>query len=1345
MAGYDREAMEEGALVDRRFEVEGLARAGGMGSVFRARDRESGERVALKIAHPIAQQHAERFAREASVLAELRHPGIVRYVAHGRTEAGEMYLAMEWLEGEDLAQRLAHEGLGVDDSVKLVTRIGETLAAAHERGVVHRDLKPSNLFLPEGDVARAKLLDFGIVRVIADDDRSTQTGMVLGTIGYMAPEQARGSPDVDARADVFALGCVLFECLTGRPAFTGRDVLAVQAKILLEEAPRVDELRDDVPTALCDLVARMLAKDPERRPPNANALVEALREIAKGHGTLRPQASERRPGLTTGEQRLLCVILLSPSRPTPPVHAAAPTLASDTFGASISVLRAAAKPFGGRVEVLADGSVVVTLEGTSAATDQAARAARCALALRAVVPDVPIAIATGRGDASSRFPFGEVIDRAVHVLRVAEARTGANGQAPIEVDELTAGLLDARFDVRLRGAGSSRSAELVAVRDGSPAARTLLGKPTPFVGRTRELGMLEAIFDECVAEGLAQAVLVEAPAGVGKTRLAFELVQRLLARDQSIAVWTGRGDPMSVGSPFGLVRQAVRGALGIDPGDALPLKQAKLRARLSRRAEGRTLERLLEFVGELLDVPTPHDPGLQLRAARQEPVLMGDQMRRAFEDWLSLECEARPVLLVLEDLHWGDLPSVQFVDGALRQLDQVLSGKPFMVLALARPEVHGLFPGLWSDRKLTRMALGELTRKASERLVRHVLGDEVPESRVTRIVEHAAGNAFYLEEVIRAEADQTQEHLPPTVLAMVQARLEGLPPEARRVLRAAAVFGQQFWRAGVKALLRDLTESEIAEHLDDLARRELVVRRSSDASPRQSIPPPASFRPEGRPEGRSEAEWIFRHALVREAAYGMLVDRDRALGHRLAAEWLEKQEAQLEIQPVVLAEHFERGGSPERAARWFRRAAEEALEGNDFDAVVARAERGIECGRDLDSLGPLRLLQAEGHRWKGQLPQAERFAYDALQSISPDDLRWYDAAGELAVSASLRGSNERLVEVGELLRTVPLRADMLGAQIIAFSRAATWLMLLGYSKEAASDVRPLGLGEALCARIDEAAALLPEKEPAVVARVHYTQATRALVAGDLGEYLRLSEAAAAEFERAGIVRSLNVQRRNIGIALVQLGAWAEAERVFRLLLEEASRMHIGTLGAEVEHWLGVALARQGDLDEARAVEERAISHAVGHGARWIEGGARACLASMLLQCGLPADAEREARRAVDVSENSPAVRAFALAALSEICLARGAAEEALAVSGASITLLGKVGGIEEGEALARVVHAEALRALGRDEGARAAAIEARARLLARAAKIADVELRRSMLERVPVHARTMALAEVATS
>jgi serine/threonine protein kinase len=181
-----------------------------MGTVYRALDRLSGAPVALKLPNAA---HARALA-EADALAALDHPAIVRLVAHGFTDDGNPFLAMEWLEGEDLAARLERSPLGAADAL-LGARVAGALAAAHAAGMVHRDLKPSNLFLVGGEVAAAKLVDFGIARAPRAGTRLTATGMLIGTPGYMAPEQARGDREIGPATDLFALGAVLFECLAG--------------------------------------------------------------------------------------------------------------------------------------------------------------------------------------------------------------------------------------------------------------------------------------------------------------------------------------------------------------------------------------------------------------------------------------------------------------------------------------------------------------------------------------------------------------------------------------------------------------------------------------------------------------------------------------------------------------------------------------------------------------------------------------------------------------------------------------------------------------------------------------------------------------------------------------------------------------------------------------------------------------------------------------------------------------------------------------------------------------------------------------------------------------------------
>src|ERR1041384_7781788 len=171
--------------LDDRFELEQSIGAGGMGTVFRARDSISGDTVAVKILADGQGHLAERFAREVTVLAALSHPGIVRYIAHGVTSSGKLFLAMEWVDGEVLRTRLARGPPPVVDSVPLPPRVAEALGVAHARGIVHRDLKPSNLMLPAGRVDRVKLLDFGIAQR-EGKTQLTQTGILLGTAGYIA-------------------------------------------------------------------------------------------------------------------------------------------------------------------------------------------------------------------------------------------------------------------------------------------------------------------------------------------------------------------------------------------------------------------------------------------------------------------------------------------------------------------------------------------------------------------------------------------------------------------------------------------------------------------------------------------------------------------------------------------------------------------------------------------------------------------------------------------------------------------------------------------------------------------------------------------------------------------------------------------------------------------------------------------------------------------------------------------------------------------------------------------------------------------------------------------------------
>jgi serine/threonine protein kinase len=267
-------------VIAGRFEIDRLAGSGGMGAVYRAWDRETGAVVALKVISAGGSGGAERFSREAQLLSSLDHAGIVRFVAQGATERGEPYLAMEWLEGKSLQERLAGGVLQFPETLRLGVRMCEILAMAHDQGIVHRDLKPGNVFLVDGSIDRIKLLDFGIAHVKDATQALTATDSSLGTPGYMPPEQIRSARNVDARADLYALGAVLFRCLTGVRPFEGETALELLLKLTMEPTPRLSSLRPDAPADLDELVARLLAKEPAERPATARETGKALAAIS---------------------------------------------------------------------------------------------------------------------------------------------------------------------------------------------------------------------------------------------------------------------------------------------------------------------------------------------------------------------------------------------------------------------------------------------------------------------------------------------------------------------------------------------------------------------------------------------------------------------------------------------------------------------------------------------------------------------------------------------------------------------------------------------------------------------------------------------------------------------------------------------------------------------------------------------------------------------------------------------------------------------------------------------------------------------------------------------------------
>jgi tetratricopeptide (TPR) repeat protein len=916
---------------------------------------------------------------------------------------------------------------------------------------------------------------------------------------------------------------------------------------------------------------------------------------------------------------------------------------------------------------------VATIPGSGSAFDQAATAARAALAMQGYDADAPIAVATGSAEVEGRWPVGEAIDRAVALI-------GEPGR--VRVDELTAGLVGPRFRIARDAHGLS----LVGPADDSDEPPLLLGRPSPFVGREWELGWLAETFEECVREETAHVALVTGEPGIGKSRLLVELLARLAAR---AVVLRGRADPVRAGAPFSVLGDAVRRAAGIRDADPPDVRRRSLRARVERSGAGEAA-RVTTFLGELSASPFPDDESPFLRAARADPIVMSDQIRRAFEDWLGAEAE-RPVILALEDLQWADLPSVRVVASALR----TLRSRPLLVLGFARPGVHDVFPGLWAEAGLAELRLEGLSRANAEAIAHAALREGTDAARVAEIALRADGNPLTLEELVRVEAQGPRAAGAQTVRAMMRARLEAEDARARRGLRAASVFGSTFPGAGVAALLAE-SEDRVESLLADLASRELLVRRADG--------------------------WGFRHDLVREAAAEMLTDEDARLGHRLAAEWLL---AAGETDALRLAEHFERGGEGRRAVPQLLAAARQALEANDLEAAVRRADRGLACGAEGAERGGLLLAQAEAHKWQGRQVEMLRCASEAASLLAPGSAPWCAAIAEVANASMRLGDPDRIVEVTRALFEIE-RPDPLEAWVVAAARTGQALLYAGRHDALAG----------LALRLEAVVTSVADLGPFARARLSFLRGARALVAGDLETFLSRMADAIAHSEAAGDRRGASMARAERGYGLLQGGCDEEAARELGLALEGARRIGLAHVVAHAENNLGLVALRRGDLSEAHALEERAMEAYRAQGNRRAEGGCRTYMAEIDLLAGDHQRAEREARVAVDLLGTAP-LGALALATLARVLAAAERGAEALVPAREAMRRLETLGRLEEGEAVVRLALAEALAAAGDKEAAAETLASGRAWLLARAEGIEDPELRARFLERVPEHARIL--------
>jgi len=909
---------------------------GGMGEVFKAYDERLDRWVALKRVSPQRSRDAaqrERLLREARASARLSHPAIVQVFDLVRANGADCII-MELVEGTPLSLLLRQGPLKPARAVALAREIAAALGAAHACGIVHRDLKTENVMVtPDG---HAKVFDFGISKRLEgreDESPLTSAGVVLGTLRTMAPEQAQGR-EIDHRADLFSFGVLLYEMLAGRSPFDAPDAAATLHRLCYEPHTPLSQLDPSLPADLSRLVDRLLEKRPEPRPATAAEVMSMLAAIggesqsytADGSVTVSempaPRWTTSGARSTSAERRqvtvLSCGLVRAAGEPPDPeemvevlphLHAAAVEAASRFEGRATLAGEECRIYFGDRQahEDDARRAVHAALDLVSRGRDGLA-----GFAVHAGVHTGPMVVARA---AAPQAALGDTPGIAALLKGLAGART-------VLVSESTFRQLEGSFECEALADAAipagSRPLQLYRVIAENLASNRLhgTGELTPLVGREQELSFLLARW-ELAREGRGQVALVSGEAGVGKSRLVWELRER--ARSEGAQWLEGQGSPFHRDSPLFPVVQWLEQWLGAERADPPGLRLERLAEASSRHG---LAPEAVPLLATLLALPTAGLSPLPPSA----PEVQRHKTLEALLALLLATAERRPLLLVLEDLHWAD-PSTLELLGLLTAQAQAV---PLMLLLTFRPE----FEPPWEQRSsVTRLTLGLLTRSQAGLMIdRLAERGHLSPARREQIAARTDGVPLFIEEmtkmvlesaapgsgeVLRGAAVQAVE-IPGTLEGWLMARLDRLGT-AKEVAQLAATLGREFSHELLLAV-SPWSAEDLARELDRLVRAELLFRRG--------LPP--------------RERYIFKHALLQDAAYGSLLKSDRQRHHQRIAEALEASFPAIgEAEPELVAHHYTGAALPDRALHFWRRAGEKALLSSAYLEAVSHLEKAF--------------------------------------------------------------------------------------------------------------------------------------------------------------------------------------------------------------------------------------------------------------------------------------------------------------------------------------------------------------------------------------------------------------------
>lgn len=921
-----------------------------MGVVYRGFDEALLRPVALKRLLPDRADATtrKRFRREAQAASRLNHPSIVHIYDIVETPDGD-WIVMELVEGRPLDDLTGE--LDVPQALRIAREVAEGLAEAHGIGVIHRDLKTSNVMVTKS--GRAKILDFGIAKVAqgSDDTVLSQVGTIIGTFHAMSPEQAMGRP-IDPRSDLFSLGTLLYELLTGTSPFRGNNSTETLARVCSYRQPPVHRLRREIPQEVSELVDHLLQKDPDLRPHSAQDVVAALDRAMLGvssglsspsrdsslptwiapptfinpptlEQTLRegylpksvpqsvpqnrpPSVSESRR--TVRERRQVTVACCELTAFREAGGRVAPTVVDpEALAEILPEIKAMAgrvtERFSGQVGDSLGRRMVLCFGYPQAHEDAAARGVRAALDFVAEVERLSSRFDTG-GEIRLALRAGVHTGTAIVLPDPEPPSLGATldtasglllHAAPGEVLVSTAThrlLRDAftterRPTVEVQGTGEVVDAFRVLEAAGPPEPAVAAG---PLVGRERELELLADLWRKA-ADGIGQVALITGEAGLGKSRLIQALRERV---DQDAARWLyAYGSPHDQSSPLQPVVNVLRRLADSQEAETpLGRIEALLRACSLPSSES------VPLFAALLGVP--------LEEPYRLPPLGPDRLREKTLEAvaaLTLEmAERQPLVWVIEDLHWLDPTTLRWLDLLLEQASSV----PLFLVLTVRPQT---LEAVWSPKgHVTQISLTPLAQSDVERLIERLMEGKQELSGALRreIVARTDGVPLFVEELTKTvlESGRTggRPDIPSTLRDSLATRLDRLG-DAKGVAQVASVIGRSFSLELLTAV-SSLDETALQRELRRLVQAELVFRRGFG----------------------SRTSYLFKHALIRDAAYDSLLTRERQQLHLRVAQALETPGTDREpARPEILAYHYTEGSLPEKAVAHWLEAARQAL------------------------------------------------------------------------------------------------------------------------------------------------------------------------------------------------------------------------------------------------------------------------------------------------------------------------------------------------------------------------------------------------------------------------------------